>query len=281
MSRKKRLWPTATVNGNNNRKGVSKTSGDGLSTAVKLYPTPKASKVGGYSSPEFRPTLEQVVNQESQLTSSPGVSPASLIRLQESVKALLMSVISGRSSGVSLAKLSPDGSWLKTYQGSFQAMLDGSLEPFSLTWPRWGTLLDGVLSGLSMWERGTEETECSLWPTPQSASDSPVAHNQINGTLKDAVRRFPTPSARDWKSGENKNCWDNARPLNEMVKLIPTPTSPRPHDNENTVGKDYPSQNQDNLARRIATGGQLNPTWVEWLMGFPTGWTDLKDSETP
>jgi hypothetical protein len=24
-------------------------------------------------------------------------------------------------------------------------------------------------------------------------------------------------------------------------------------------------------------GGKLNPTWVEWLMGFPTGWTDLED----
>jgi hypothetical protein len=26
--------------------------------------------------------------------------------------------------------------------------------------------------------------------------------------------------------------------------------------------------------------GQLNPTWVEWLMGFPTGHTDLNPSET-
>jgi hypothetical protein len=25
--------------------------------------------------------------------------------------------------------------------------------------------------------------------------------------------------------------------------------------------------------------GSLNPTWVEWLMGFPEGWTDLKPSE--
>ncbi|MEC2214113.1 DNA cytosine methyltransferase [Bacillus velezensis] len=24
-------------------------------------------------------------------------------------------------------------------------------------------------------------------------------------------------------------------------------------------------------------GGQLNSTWVEWLVGFPTGWTELKD----
>ena len=22
--------------------------------------------------------------------------------------------------------------------------------------------------------------------------------------------------------------------------------------------------------------GQLNPPWVEWLMGWPIGWTDLK-----
>jgi hypothetical protein len=29
----------------------------------------------------------------------------------------------------------------------------------------------------------------------------------------------------------------------------------------------------------LATG-QLNPTWVEWLMGFPLGWTDLGPSAT-
>ena len=27
-------------------------------------------------------------------------------------------------------------------------------------------------------------------------------------------------------------------------------------------------------------GGQLNPTWVEWLMGWPLEWTDLKPLET-
>jgi DNA (cytosine-5)-methyltransferase 1 len=27
------------------------------------------------------------------------------------------------------------------------------------------------------------------------------------------------------------------------------------------------------------TSGQLNPTWVEWLMGWPLEWTDLKPLE--
>ena len=26
-------------------------------------------------------------------------------------------------------------------------------------------------------------------------------------------------------------------------------------------------------------GGALNPLWVEWLMGWPIGWTDLKPLE--
>jgi hypothetical protein len=36
-------WPTPTVNGNYNRKGLSTTSGDGLATAVKRFPTPSVS----------------------------------------------------------------------------------------------------------------------------------------------------------------------------------------------------------------------------------------------
>ncbi len=44
------------------------------------------------------------------------------------------------------------------------------------------------------------------------------------------------------------------------------------------------SQQKDGLRHSLnlpsAVGGKLNPTWVEWLMGFPIGWTDLEDSET-
>ena len=34
------------------------------------------------------------------------------------------------------------------------------------------------------------------------------------------------------------------------------------------------------LALFAGAGGKLNPTWVEWLMGWPLEWTDLKPLET-
>jgi len=44
--------------------------------------------------------------------------------------------------------------------------------------------------------------------------------------------------------------------------------------------KGYPSEygrNEIPLAAQV--GGPLNPDWVEWLMGWPIGWTDLKPLE--
>jgi hypothetical protein len=55
---------------------------------------------------------------------------------------------------------------------------------------------------------------------------------------------WPTPTSRDWKSSSMGH-QGNARPLSEHMT------------------------------------GPLNPTWVEWLMGFPLGWTALNALETP
>jgi hypothetical protein len=41
------------------------------------------------------------------------------------------------------------------------------------------------------------------------------------------------------------------------------------------------SNDLDDAVAARGIGGQLNPEWVEWLMGFPAGWTDLEDSGTP
>lgn len=46
------------------------------------------------------------------------------------------------------------------------------------------------------------------------------------------------------------------------------------------TARDYRSPNKNgNFKDQLPNvfGGQLNPTWAEWLMGFPIGWTDLED----
>ncbi|BCV02062.1 MAG: hypothetical protein CM15mV49_260 [uncultured marine virus] len=57
-------------------------------------------------------------------------------------------------------------------------------------------------------------------------------------------------------------------------KMWPTPT-----ENKTLVGDRGKMQKCWAITPRSGNpdGGTLNPTWVEWLMGYPKGWTDLKD----
>ena len=57
--------------------------------------------------------------------------------------------------------------------------------------------------------------------------------------------------------------------LRDFVKMYPTPTV---CGNYNRKGASKTSGN--GLATVV--GGTLNPTWVEWLMGFPLNWTSLE-----
>lgn len=52
---------------------------------------------------------------------------------------------------------------------------------------------------------------------------------------------------------------------------------------EETCGGGYYRKNLHELLEATPRGiaGRMNPTWIEWLMGYPTGWTELKHSETP
>jgi len=74
-------------------------------------------------------------------------------------------------------------------------------------------------------------------------------------SLVDQVRMYPTPTAHLSKEG--------AYPA-EYTRKTPTLTA------EATKADGLPP-----------ASGSLNPEWVEWLMGFPEGWTDLNHSETP
>ena len=64
--------------------------------------------------------------------------------------------------------------------------------------------------------------------------------------------------------------------LTAAVQMWPTPTA-----NEDACGKPT-GKMQKMLGNhpdvRSEGVGTLNATWVEWLMGYPIGWTDIRDS---
>ena len=65
--------------------------------------------------------------------------------------------------------------------------------------------------------------------------------------------------------------------------LLPTVTTPRPHDTEKTAGVYIESQNQKDLTYALGKnhGLKLQPAFAEWMQGFPEGWTALDASEMP
>lgn len=137
------------------------------------------------------------------------------------------------------------------------AGLDGFLE----TWPRWGLMLNGECLELPTWERTTEENESGFWPTPDTCAGgtgpSQIGRNQPR--LQDAVKMWATPCARDWKEQT---------------------LSPAIASTHNKPGKSQQLTRQMSAECPELHGGTLNPNWVEWLMGWPVGWTALEPLET-
>jgi hypothetical protein len=113
-----------------------------------------------------------------------------------------------------------------------------------------------AMLGKSVWE--AQGKIPAMWPTPttQEVEHPNAVWNEnmrrvsSSGTthsmgLADAARMWPTPTVSDSKN-----------------------VNPKPNRFHGLVAE---------VNQTTQTTGKLNPTWVEWLMGFPTGWTDLED----
>ena len=100
------------------------------------------------------------------------------------------------------------------------------------------------------------------------------------GYSSPASQMWPTPTARDCKGANSlKHLTQPKTPGNnhhvgQLANAVKLFTTPCAADAKGTHG----GANHRRLRTDVA--GQLNPTWVEWLMGFPPGWTDLNASET-
>ena len=191
---------------------------------------------------------------------------------------------------------------------------------YSETWPRAGMMVDGVcyrqpsaerrISGIGsgLWytpEAKNQEgyqvvggkkyprlgAQAKMWPTPRTitgGAESAERKQELGrtesggGDLQAAVKSWPTPRVTTSgmvpskaqlariRAGEEAERGKGACKLEISVAL---------HGGESTrqMPHDWTKENKD--LERMATQ-QLNPDWVEWLMGWPIGWTALKPLET-
>jgi hypothetical protein len=75
---------------------------------------------------------------------------------------------------------------------------------------------------------------------------------------------WPTPTARDWKGCGNATLRKDGKSRLDTVEAVVK------------FGRQDPESNNKSGSRP----GQLNPDWVNTLMGFPVGWTGLGHWET-
>lgn len=147
-------------------------------------------------------------------------------------------------------KLAPNGSWLKIRPSSHQEGSEQSCE----TWPKWGSMRNGECWERLTPERPTSGKESGLLPTIRATDGERGGRGDliqaVRGNENSHFRLWSTPQARDFRTGQASR-WKNparTKNLNDQVAS--------------------------------AIGGQLNPDWVEWLMGWPIGWTACEPLET-
>jgi len=199
-----------------------------------------------------------------------------------------------------------------------QCSLLGGLELFSETWPRWGLMRDGecweqqmLVSHTSEIESGSPDGE-TFFHTPNTTGLDGGSNSRK--ALKKRMEKFPNPTATDYLDQPTSKSWKAKGAVNyklsnpEIRAMWPTPRScsamaatitpesawdekrfpnletvvgrrmwTTPVSDDTTYRKNKYAQGGTALSTQA--GGKLNPMWVEWLMGWPLGWTDLKPLE--
>lgn len=179
-------------------------------------------------------------------------------------------------------------SW-RTLQSSGERVLPWS----SVNLPISGMLVGGMCFRLPEWARSTSGNDSSCLPTLQKSDatrgDCPSQRRRRSPGLVTLSGQglLPTLTKHD-RSPAGKGCRERGGGrgcLASMARdgqLMPT-----------LCKRDYRAPNSpDGMSRRARAmkncgkqlpnflGGPLHPTWCEWFMGFPEGWSELKVLET-
>lgn len=246
------------------------------------------------------------------------VSPASHSAEREGNSENTTPAISGLIPFALFERSDPHGAYWRMSQGCFPTLM---FDEFSETWPRAGTMLNGIAYRRQPLAPITSEIGSGLWPTPRLNTGPSIDQKHLS--LDGAVRLWPTPvvsrgkysyshgkrvpklagAVEMWPTptvADTKTYWHNRGKehpsLAGAVRMFPTPTASNTkavhlRTNGRPPRTYLPTPNTTRFNTTNSTtnptptlfgiiGGQLNPNWVEWLMGWPIGWTDLKPLAT-
>jgi hypothetical protein len=215
------------------------------------------------------------------LTSLPADSLASHSVLPGSAEARRITVISGRKCSVLSKSAGPVGCLVRMCLGSSEW---NSMRVY-LRWKVRATKQGRLLFQLAPWTRRTDGTEFGLWPTARSrdwkGQTQRGKHAPMDG-LPNAVAANLWPTARATDGNKGSRTLEGSRREMERGRNIDLGTAvklwPTPHASCGT-GASRTQQGGMNLQTFVAEmespAGHLNPRFVEWLMGYPDGWTDL------
>lgn len=215
-----------------------------------------------------------------QLTLFPVDSPASRFPVPGSAEAGRMTVTSGRKwSG-----LSRNSGQLGLLEKMLLESSDWHSTVCYLTWRAKDTPHGHFLYQLRASVPRTRDTAQPLWPTPKAhpRGDCQSERRRRSPDLASAVMSA-APRARDCRTGQASRWEDSrrSRNLNGQAAMYPTPVAGKLCGGSNSVKvlerlrEKNCISGEEERSMKAGSGGKLNPEWVEWLMGFPTGWTDL------
>lgn len=139
-----------------------------------------------------------------------------------------------------------------------------------------------ITQGFTPGARLRNQVAARVWigtPTASMTKRSAAFAEGRLPTPQEFVRSFPTPCSNGKGGSHAAKKWEK---ILQNPNMFPTPTC---HDAKlANPAPNKTAQGSPCLTERIleqdTSGGQLNPTWVEWLMGWPIGWTDLELLET-
>jgi len=160
----------------------------------------------------------------------------------------------------------------------------------SVTLPKWGMTRSGALFQHPTAERPINATAFGLWPTitVHGNHNKPGSSKNAGWGLSSAAKQWPTPTATLGSKG-GRITPRKGREGGTLIEAVSARTWPTPVASaskgssqaalKRKSGADRSKARLDH-AVMASDGGQLNPEWVEWLMGWPIGWTELKPLET-